>query len=158
MKGLCSTHARYVKLTIILFLAATLAACAQVDQAELCGPFFSALDEVPHTTLTIATGHYVSDWDGAAYEGCEVEFQTNDSLSADHQIPEFDAIRDSEMYRLGWRMSDGIGADGPGSGIFGIEKESTRCVIRWEQPAWIDDDGVHRHSDTFTMKVQCRED
>lgn len=91
------------------------------------------------------------------YRGCEIEFETNDALRAGVSVPDFDAIQDSEMYRLGWRMSRGVTADGPGSGVFGIEKESVLCVVRWAQPAHISDEGEIVQSETFNMKVQCRE-
>jgi hypothetical protein len=96
-------------------------------------------------------------WDQVEHDGCEVEFETNDSLSAGTPVPSFDAIEETEMYRLGWRARHGIGADGPGSGIFGIEKDAALCVIRWSQPAHLDDYGEIAHSETFMMKIQCRE-
>jgi hypothetical protein len=122
-----------------------------------CELFFTALENVPHVVLSMRTGAFVSTWDEMEYRGCEVDFETNDSLSEAVSVPSFDAIEDSEMYRLGWRMSEGIGADGPGSGVFGIERESVLCVVRWAQPAYLFDDGEIVQSETFSMKVQCRE-
>ncbi len=132
-------------------------ACAQTEPASPCEPFFTALESVPHVALSMSAGPFVSTWDEMEYRGCEVDFETNDSLSAGVPVPSFDAIEDSDMYRLGWRMSHGITADGPGSGVFGIERESVLCVVRWAQPAYLFDDGEIVQSETFNMKVQCRE-
>lgn len=131
--------------------------CAQTEPAGPCEFFFTALENVPHVVLSMSTGAFVSTWDGMEYNGCEIDFETNDAVSAGVSIPSFDAVEDSEMYRRGWRMSEGIGADGPGSGVFGIEKEAVLCVVRWAQPAYIDDDGGFVQSETFSMKIQCRE-
>jgi hypothetical protein len=146
-----------MKLPGHLCLVGFLGACAQTEPASPCEPFFTALENVPYVVLSMSTGAFVSTWDGMEYSGCEIDFETNDSLSAGVSIPSFDAIQDSEMYRLGWRMSHGITADGPGSGVFGIERESVLCVVRWAQPAYIDDDEEFVQSETFSMKVQCRE-
>jgi hypothetical protein len=138
------------------------AACAQEaapgesDGALPCEYFQSVLEPVPHVALSVNSGGFVSEWDREEYRGCEVNFETNDSLTAGLSVPSFDAIEGSEMSRLGWRSSREIGADGPGSGIFGIEKDSVLCVVRWAQPAHIDDDGEIVQSETFTMKIQCR--
>jgi hypothetical protein len=66
-------------------------------------------------------------------------------------------MEDSETYRLGWRFTEGVGADGPGTSIFGIQRGSIECVVRWDQPAWIDDQGEHQQSDVLTVIIQCRE-
>jgi hypothetical protein len=47
-------------------------------------------------------------------------------------------------------------ADGAGSGVHGLRRGSTECVVRWNQPAYIDDDGSFVQSDTLTMLIQCR--
>lgn len=137
-------------------------ACSQertppAQDSELpCVFFEEALEAVPHLELRVSWDGFVSEWDQSEQSGCEVAFETNDSLSAGAPIPSFDAIEGSEMYRIGWRPSHGIGADGPGSGIYGVEKEAVQCVIRWAQPAHIDDSGEIVHSETHTMKIQCR--
>ncbi|MDH3271746.1 MAG: hypothetical protein OEN56_10455 [Gemmatimonadota bacterium] len=119
-----------------------------------CDSFVESLARVPHVSLTTRTGRFESQWDGRSYDGCEVEFETHDSLSAG-SIPDLFATPDSELYGEGWRMSDGVGADGAGSGIHGIERGDDVCVIRWEQPAYIDDDGEFVQSDRFRMWIQC---
>jgi hypothetical protein len=59
------------------------------------------------------------------------------------------------MYRDGWRTIPEIVADGAGSGIHGIQRGPTRCIIRWEQPTYIDDLGRLVESESFTMSIQC---
>ena len=46
-------------------------------------------------------------------------------------------------------------ADGAGTGLYGIRRGNTVCVVDWEQPAYLDDDGNIVQSDTFTMRIQC---
>lgn len=133
------------------------AAPPQGELAKPCKYFHESLERVPHVVLSVASGRFVSEWDQEEYIGCQVDFETNDSLRTDVRLPDFDALEGSEMNRLGWRPSYGILADGPGSGIFGIEKGPTLCIIRWAQPAHIDDDGEIVSSDTFNMRVQCRQ-
>ena len=122
-----------------------------------CQYFYRALEAVPHDTLVASSGELVWLWHDQSYSGCQVRFVTNDSISAGFQVPDFDALEGSEMYRLGWRFSDGIGADGPGSGIFGIERDSVQCLVAWDQTAWIDDNGEFQQSDVLNMTIQCRE-
>ena len=145
-----------MKLHANLWLVGCLSACGPSDPPDPCEYFFSALEPVPHVALSVTTGSFVSIWDGTEYSGCEIEFETNDALRAGVAIPDLDAIQDSEMYRLGWQTTEEIRADGPGSGFFGIEKESVLCVVRWAQPAHIDDDGEIVQSEIFNMTIQCR--
>ncbi len=146
-------------LTLVLLGGAL--GCVPADaggaKSDPCESFHAALEAVPHDTLVRTTGEIEWIWDGEPVRGCQARFVTHDSLVAGHDVPEFDAIQGSEMYRLGWRMSPGIGADGPGSGIFGIERDTVQCLVWWEQPAYIDDDGEFVQSETLSITVQCRE-
>ncbi len=122
-----------------------------------CQPFMDELEAVPQVELSMRMGELESVWDREPFTGCEIEFETNDSLTYGTDVPNFDAIEGTEMHRRGWRPTDGIGADGPGSGVFGIEKGATACVIRWSKPAYIDDDGTFVQSETLNMTIQCRD-
>ncbi len=132
-------------------------ALAGAQMPTSCDEFYDALAAVPHVSLTRSFGSFESIWDAKIYDGCEIEFETNDSIRAGADVPIFFADSGTEMYGAGWRMSREIGADGAGSGIHGIEKGSVVCIIRWEQPAYIDDDGEFVESDTRRQWVQCRE-
>ena len=124
---------------------------------DSCGYFFDALHAVPHESLSRRQGVYESTWDGKPYRGCEVTFVTTDALYGGTPVPTFEALPDSELYGLGWRMAPSIGADGPGSGIFGVEKGPVLCLLRWAQPAYLADSGEIVQSDTMKMTIQCRE-
>ncbi|MCJ7629679.1 MAG: hypothetical protein MUO50_14990, partial [Longimicrobiales bacterium] len=69
-------------------------------------------------------------------------------------LPGFDAIEDSEMCRAGWREIVDVRADGPGSGIFGLENDPVACVVRWGQPSYVDDDGEIIQSETLSIHIQ----
>ena len=72
------------------------------------------------------------------------------------RVPDFEPLKGSEMYRKGWRMNNSFVADGPGTGVFGVEKESVLCLVRHEQPAYLDDYGNIIQSETLRITVQCR--
>ena len=125
--------------------------------AGLCDPFYKALAPVPHTQLTRETGEFTSLWDQKQFSGCQVIFVTNDRLRGDHPVPDFDtSMENTEMYRAGWRMNYEYTADGAGTGIFGIEKGGAFCLVRFEQPSYVDDKGEIIQDEVLTMKVQCR--
>jgi hypothetical protein len=129
---------------------------ASAQQVDPCEYFYRALEAVPHDTLVRSSGEIVWLWDDTVTQGCEIGFAAHDSTRGMVSVPEFDALDGSEMHALGWRMTDGIGADGPGSGIFGIERNTVRCLVSWAQHAWIDDDGEFQQSEWLSMTVQCR--
>jgi hypothetical protein len=124
-------------------------------QADPCGPLYPVLAAVPHDSLTRADGALESTWDGHAFVGCQVDFVTTDSTLNGATAPDFFPDEGSDAYRAGWRMIPDILADGAGSGVYGITRGTTRCVVDWQQPAYLDDDGTIVQSDTFTMRIQC---
>jgi hypothetical protein len=124
-------------------------------QEDPCREFYVVLDEVPHVALTSMDGPIESMWSGEPTAVCEVAFETTDSTLAGEVPPTFVAGPGSETHRAGWRMIPEIVADGPGSGVHGIQRNGVRCVIRWEQPAYIDDDGNFVQSSAFSMRIQC---
>jgi hypothetical protein len=67
----------------------------------------------------------------------------------------FDSLWDGSTKVGCQRPEAGILADGPGSGIYGIRKGSTVCVIRWEQPTYVDDAGSIIQSNVLTVEAQC---
>jgi len=136
-------------------LGLTAGAGAQAP-APPCDVFVDALDAIPHVTLARADGRFESVWDGETYAGCQVDFQTTDVLLAGASVPLFEAAPGSGLFAAGWRDDPMVVADGPGSGVSAIQRESTQCVIAWSQPAEVDDAGGIVQSDTFTMRVQCR--
>jgi hypothetical protein len=129
------------------------------DGQELspCRYFHDALEGIPHDSLTISSGDGVWLWHEERYVGCQVRFVTRDSISEGYKVPDFDAVESSRTHSLGWRFMHGVAADGPGSGIFGIERGSVQCLVYHEQPAYIDENGEFWQSDTLEITIQCRE-
>jgi len=132
-------------------------AYAAAGKQDYCEHFSQVLKAVPHVTITRSEGAHQSLWDRKHYDGCEVQFVTNDTLLSGKRVPDFDALKGSQMYRRGWRVNNSIVADGPGTGIFGIEKKSVLCIVRHDQPAYLDDDGTFVQSETLIITVQCRQ-
>ncbi len=135
---------------------AVLAAAAAVNK-DPCGYFLQELKVVPHEKLTRIDGDIQSLWDGKRNSGCEVMFVTNDTLRSGRDTPNFAATEGTKLYRLGWRMNNSFVADGPGSGIFGIENDSVLCLISHDQPAELDEKTEKIiQSVTLTLAIQCR--
>ena len=132
-------------------------AAPSADQPDPCDELYEMLEAVPNVSLARDRGPFQSIWDGQTLAGCEISFETNDSIRDDAAAPTFLADPGTEMYEAGWRMMPGILADGAGSGVHGIRKGSARCVVRWEQATYIDDEGAFVQSDTLTMLIQCSE-
>jgi len=133
-------------------LVAGTSACRQPDA---CREFSQALEGIPHVALTTRTGPIESIWNGEAPAACEVAFETTDAVLAGAVVPDFVADAGSATYEAGWRTIPDILADGPGSGVYGIERNGVRCVIRWQQPAAVDDDGTIVQSEAFSLRLQC---
>jgi hypothetical protein len=153
-------HAPVMRARTAVALAAAIAvACArgtsQAPPDSMCEPFHEALAGIPNVALSVRTGSFRSVWDDAEHEGCEIRFETTDSLSAGRTVPDFQPVEGSDLYAAGWRQTEGMLADGPGSSIYGIERDTVACVIHWDQPAGIDDDGEFFQSDTLDIIVQC---
>lgn len=137
--------------------AGAASADASTNKPDSCAYFFETLHAVPHESLSHRQGEFTSTWDGKPFQGCEVKFVTNDTLHTGTPMPTFEAFPDTEPFHLGWRMVHSIGADGPGSGIFAVEKGATLCLIRWSQPAYLANPGEIVQSATLDMTIQCRE-
>lgn len=133
-----------------------LVAAATAITKDPCGYFLKALRAVPHEKLIRTDGAMQSLWDGETVSGCEVLFVTNDRLRSGSAVPGFDALEGTELYRMGWRTNPSLVADGPGSGIYGIENDAALCLISHDQPAELDETGKIIQSETLTLAVQCR--
>lgn len=142
---------------LLLVLIVGLPVHATAEKQDACEHFFLALKAVPHNTITHSDGAHQSLWDRKKYAGCEVRFVTHDTLLSGRKVPDFDALEGSEMYRRGWRVNNSIGTDGPGTGILGIENKSVLCIVRHDQPAYLEDHGKIIQSETLTITVQCRQ-
>ena len=142
---------------MLLLWVVGMPAYATAGEPDACEPFFLALKAVPHDKLSRSDGGHQSLQDGKKYEGCEVQFVTNDVLLAGKRAPDFEAVKGSAMHRRGWRENISMRADGPGTGSFGIEKGTMLCLVSHAQPSYIDDDGTFVQSETLSMTIQCRQ-
>jgi len=143
--------------TILLVLTASIPAHADSGPHEACQRFWAKLSAVPHEKLTRADGALKSLWNLERINGCELQLITNDALLPGPKVPQFEALEGTDMHREGWRMNNSFVADGPGTGIFAIEKDQTFCLVRHDQPAHLDDAGEIVQSETLTLTVQCRQ-
>lgn len=139
----------------VLLSMAPLPVTIQPSQEEPCRDFYRVLDTVPRLALATRSGPLESMWDGEPPAVCELKFETTDSILAGAVVPDFLAHPGSATYNAGWRIVPEIVADGAGSGIYGIQRNNVRCVIRRERPAYIDDDGALRQGDSLSMLIQC---
>ena len=139
---------------VVLGLATSVGSGAALQEGP-CGEFYAALQEIPHVSLTTREGPVESIWPGEPAAACEMAFETTDSILGGMVAPDFWAEPGTATYRAGWRVIPEILADGPGSGVYGIQRSGVRCVIEWAQPAYIDDDGASVRSEMFGMRIQC---
>jgi hypothetical protein len=148
-----------VKSNIIWLLLAFLPdlALSASEKQDACEYFFQALKDIPHTALSRSEGEHTFLWDGKTkYSGCEIRFVTNNTLLFGRQVPAFYATPETDLFRLGWGMNHSMVADGPGSGIFGIEKGSVLCLISRSQPAYLDEKTNEIvQDDTLRLHIQC---
>ena len=139
----------------LVTLVVTVAPQVVLQNPAPCDDLYAMLQEVPHIQLDRINGPFESTWDGAEVEGCVIEFETTDSTLAGRVGPDLHADEGSDLFVRGWRMHPTILADGAGSGVYAIERGATLCIVRWEQPAYIDDSGEFVQSDTLTVLIQC---
>lgn len=125
-------------------------------QPDPCEEIGSILEAVPHRSLARRSGSLEWIWDGSAAEGCQIDFETTDSSLAGVPAPDLIAAPGTMLFESGWRMIPELIADGAGSGIHVIRRDTVTCLVSWEQPAYLEDDGTFVRSDTLTIVVQCR--
>jgi len=140
---------------VATWLAALVCATSPVSGQAPCDDAFRVLQGAPHVSLERRSGSFESVWPGEPRAICEVTFVTNDSTLAAASAPSLEAAPGTVMHELEWRAIPEIMADGPGTSVFGIRKGSTRCIVEWEQPAYLDDDGDIVQSGTVTIVVRC---
>lgn len=149
-----------MKLLYCLLLFFVLIGClpvyADTEEKNTCEYFFLSLESKPHEELTHRNGEYQSLLDGKKHTGCEIKFVTNDILLSGIKVPDFTPVEGSEMYRNGWRVNNSFSADGPGTSLLGVQKKTVLCLVGYNQPAYLDDQGNIIQSETLSITVQCR--
>lgn len=142
-------------LAFVLSLVPITASCQQ--QNDPCLYFYEKLKQVPHEELNHSTGKHKSLINLEEQEGCEVKFVTNDSLRTEKdKLPGFiQSIEGTELHQKGWRVNENYRTDGPGSGMYGIEKDDTLCLISYSRPTYLKEPGNIVSSSQVTIIVQC---
>ena len=119
-----------------------------------CLRFYDELSKQPYSNLELDSDGFVSIWDGKSMNGCEITFETNESLVSGSIVRQ---KFDSFINRQGWSINPKLMADGPGSSTVGIEDDQNRCIISWSQHAWIDENSDHQQTNEIMLIVQCSE-
>jgi len=120
-----------------------------------CDTFVQALESVPHESLFQRSGPFNSTWFKTGAFGCEMVMITSEQRLAGQPLPDLSAASGTFLYRQGWRIQPALVADGPGTGVVGMTKDQTLCLVYTEQPAWIDENGRHQQSDEIRIRVEC---
>jgi hypothetical protein len=126
----------------------------QISNADdsACLQVYNELLKLPHTRLTQTSNGFVSLLDGKSLKGCEVIFESNESIvSGEVVYLKFQSFTN----RQGWFINENLSADGPGSSTVGIENNQNKCIIHWSQHAWIDKNSEYQQSEQIKLIVQC---
>jgi len=141
---------------VILLLFLPLSASAGSDLQEICSAFHEELKIIPHDSLVIRAGLVSGPFEGEKVPGCKVIFKSREALMGNSEnLPSFEAEEGSKLHREGWRINEQDRADGAGSGSYVIEKDTTLCIVSWDQHAWIDETGKSGQSAFIDMKIRC---
>ncbi len=118
-----------------------------------CVQFYNELSKLPHTRLTETTNGFVSLLDGKSLKGCEVIFESDESIvSGEVVYLKFQSFTN----RQGWYINENLSADGPGSSTVVVENIQNKCILHWSQHAWIDEQSnEYRQSEHIKLIIQC---
>lgn len=119
-----------------------------------CLHFYNDLSKLPHSDLTLSDDGFVSIWDGKSMNGCEITFETNESLVPGKIVRQ---KFDSFINWRDWSTNPKLMADGPGSSTVGIENDQYRCMINCSQHSWIDQNSEHQRNNEIKLIIQCSE-
>lgn len=124
---------------------------------ETCQPFYQALEKIPHESIFQREGFFNSDYFGTTAKGCFMVMNTDDERLGEHLLPDFSAAPGSDLYLAGWRANPKYSADGPGTGVTGLEKDDVLCMVYYERPSYHNDDGTFVQDFHIKFKVECME-
>lgn len=127
----------------------------QISNANVsrCIQFYNELLKLPHTRLTETSNGFVSLLDGKSLKGCEVIFESNESIVSGKVVYlKFQSFTNWQ----GWYINENLSADGPGSSTVVIENNQNKCIIHWPQHSWLDElSKEYRQSEKINLIVQC---
>ena len=141
-----------VLLTIALLLPTV--SLAKVD-GTTCEPFYTALEQIHHESIFQRDGFFNSQLFETSAYGCFLVMNTSESRLAGQSLPDLSGRPDSAFYKAGWRSNPKYLADGPGTGVVGLEKVDILCLVYTEQPAYLDDAGDIIQSRFIKVRVEC---
>ena len=118
-----------------------------------CRQYYAKLSELPHAKLVLSRVGFISLWDGKQSDGCEVAFETDESMvSGDVVFSKFQSFTHTQ----GWSVNEKLIADGPGSTTVAIENAGKMCLMYWSQHSWIDEEiSDIEQSDQIRIVIQC---
>ena len=117
-----------------------------------CIQFYNELFKLPHTRLTQTSNGFVSLLDGKSLKGCEVIFESNESIvSGEVVYLKFQSLTNWQ----GWYINENLSADGAGSSTVVIENNQNKCILHWSQHSWIDENSKYQQSEQIKLIVQC---
>lgn len=143
-----------IKLLLTLALLLPTVSFAKVDGAT-CQPFYLALQQLPHESIFQRDGFFNSQLFETSAYGCFLVMNTSESRLAGQSLPDLSGRPDSAFYEAGWRSNPKYLADGPGTGVVGLEKDDILCLVYTEQPAYLDDAGQIIQSRFIKVRVEC---
>jgi hypothetical protein len=118
-----------------------------------CIQFYNELFKLPHTRLTETSNGFVSLLDGKSLKGCEVIFESDESIVSNEVV--FLKFQSFASWQ-GWYINENLMADGPGSSTIVIENNQNKCILHWSQHSWIDEQSnEYRQSEQIKLIVQC---
>jgi hypothetical protein len=129
------------------------------EDAEMCQPFYDALNSVPHESIYQDDGEcaYTSTWFEACAKGCLVVMNTSVDRLDGQTLPDMSGEPDTPVHKAGWRINPKYIADGPGTGVVGLEKNDALCFVYTEQPAQVGESGGVTQSRYITVRIECME-
>lgn len=122
---------------------------------ETCTPFYKALAKVPHESIFQQDGLFASQGFEVGVNGCLVVMVTDEVRMNGQSLPEFTADPGTPMYQAGWRSDTKYIADAPGTGVVGLAKDGTLCLVYTEQQAYLDDSGKVAQNGYVHSRVEC---
>lgn len=146
------------RLLLLVFLLSVLPITAFATiNGETCKPFYDVLKEPPHESIFQREGAYNSRFFETTAVGCFLVMNTSEALLAGTRLPDLSGRPGSVFYNAGWRSNPKYLADGPGTGVVGLEKGEALCLVFYEQPAHLDDKGQVVQSEFIKVRVECME-
>ncbi|MBN1573327.1 MAG: hypothetical protein JW984_09050 [Deltaproteobacteria bacterium] len=143
-----------IAIVLLLFLPAVLIAAE--PEEKICSPFHQKLEKIEHLELTVSPAKF--EFDGKAYEGCEIVFKSKWSLMKEGSSPMNETYPEEggALYNAGWRVDENFSADGPSSSYYILRNGWKVCIVEWSYEAYFDEKtGDYVTGDDIVCNVKC---